>query len=224
MTRITMPGVESSPVDTCHPMQEGYRKAIVKLDTFSGATASGVVIEKNRVITVAHAVRGIDRIFVGIGEGYREARVISVDEPADLAYLAVETEDIPPLAMADRPPSKGESVWATSFPLAANQRVSTGFFEAMNNGRLYTSVHINSGSSGGGLLRCEYGTVKLAGLIHGYVALNKNGQIINIGDSTSVPAHEIREFVEQSARASERELTRTQGGKLSSVDDSLTVL
>lgn len=188
-----------STAGECHPMQKDYRQAIVKLDTFSGTTASGVVIAKNRVITVAHAIQNNTRIYAGIGDNFHEARLISIDKRTDLAYLEVETLDIVPLALAEEQPTKGESVWATSFPLASSQRVSTGFFEEVTDGRLYATVHINSGSSGGGLLRCEQGMVKLAGVIHGFVALNKNGNIINIGDSTSVPVYQIRKLVGRSS-------------------------
>lgn len=179
----------------CHPVHDNYRDAIVKLNDLNGSTSSGVVVAPNRVITVAHAIEPNGDIFVEIDQILHQAKVISINRSTDLAYLAVHTGNILPIAVAENPLRSGESVWAAGYPLASSQRISTGFFENMSQGRLYTSVHINSGTSGGGLLRCEEGAPKLAGIVHGYVALRRDGSVINIGDSTSVPAAEIIDFI-----------------------------
>ena len=206
--RVATKALIYSDEDDCHPVKDTYRAAIVKLDTLNGSTASGVVIGQNKVITVAHAIDPRSKIYVEIDEVLHQAEILSINRQTDLAYLLVQTNNIQPIPLATKHPKVGESVWAAGFPLAAEQRVSTGFFEQLEGGRLYTSVHINSGTSGGGLLRCEDGIAKLAGIIHGYVALHKGGNLINIGDSTSVPYDTISDFVENAKNKRLANVTR----------------
>lgn len=180
----------------CDPNHHGYKNAIVKLDTFEGQTASGVVIDRNTVLTVAHALSDNASLFARINGDFVEAKTVAVNPRLDLALLSVDTSTLEPVPLAANSPRINETMWAVGFPLAAEQRISLGQYKEMYNGRLYTSVHINSGTSGGGLLQCENGSPKLAGIVHGYVAMRMGNKRVNIGDSTSVPANVIKQFVD----------------------------
>lgn len=183
-----------SPI-RCELPDSETRASIVHIKSSRGSTASGVVIGKNRVLTVAHAVDRDNKFSAEI-EGQRvDAQVLATDEANDLALLAVPTGNLKIIPLSNIPLKVEEPVWALGFPLAKSQRLSLGLYQSVFNGRLYTSTHVNSGVSGGGLLRCEDGQFALAGVVHGFVAQVRNEEYINIGDSTSVPAAVIQTFL-----------------------------
>lgn len=178
--------------------------SIVRIASADGSNASGVVVDQDRVLTVAHAVDDGSTATVKYGEKSYKADVIATDANIDLALLSVETGDLEPVQLSTTQLQELEQVWAIGFPLAREQKMTIGLFQSDYNGRLYTSTHINSGSSGGGLLRCRAGTYELAGVVHGYVAYRDGDNLVNIGDSTSVPAKQILAFVSDASSANER--------------------
>lgn len=185
---------ENSPI-RCELPDTQTRASIVHIKSSRGSTASGVVIGQDRVLTVAHAV-DLNSKFSAEIEGKRvDAQVLATDETNDLALLAVPTGNLKIIPLSSIPLEVEEPVWALGFPLAKSQRLSLGLYQSVYNGRLYTSTHVNSGVSGGGLLRCEGGQFALAGVVHGFVAQVRNEEYINIGDSTSVPAAVIQTFL-----------------------------
>ena len=182
----------------CNPYQDEVRHSILRLRT-QDSTASGVVVAQDRVLTVAHAVDKSRKVVAEVEGFAMQAEVIAIDEANDLAILDVPTGAIPAVTIADEKLTANEQVWAVGFPLASNQRVSEGIYESVYNGRLYSNVHINSGTSGGGLLRCDdSGDVELAGIVHGYIAKSIGSDLVNIGDSVSVPVPTIRHFINSS--------------------------
>lgn len=184
----------TSEARECNSTMGQPQTSTVRISTSDGS-ASGVVVAENRVLTVAHALNGLTETEVVFGSTSALALVIAIDEYNDLALLAVETGNIPPMRLANLDLERNELVWAIGFPYARSQKTSLGLYQNMFQGRLYTSAHINSGSSGGGLFRCHTGSYELAGIIHGYIAFLDGEKIINSGDSTSVPAKQIRAFI-----------------------------
>src|SRR5690606_19639080 len=180
----------------CELPDSQTRASIVHIKSNRGSTASGVVIGKDRVLTVAHAVDLNSKFTAEIGGQRVEAHVLATDETNDLALLSVPTGNLKIIPLSSIPLEVEEPVWALGFPLAKSQRLSLGLYQSVYNGRLYTSTHVNSGVSGGGLLRCEGGQFALAGVVHGFVAQVRNEEYINIGDSTSVPAAVIQTFLQ----------------------------
>ena len=174
--------------------------SIVRIATDDGSNASGVVVDQDRVLTVAHAVGDGSTAMVKYREKSYKADVIATDTKTDLALLAVETGDLEPVRLSTTQLKVFEQVWAVGFPLALEQKMTLGLFQNDHEGRLYTSTHINSGSSGGGLIRCRGGIYELAGVVHGYVAYRDGDNYVNIGDSTSVPAKQILAFMDGAAR------------------------
>ncbi len=194
-TQVAAANLPSDSSARCELPDSQTRASIVHIKSSRGSTASGVVIGKNRVLTVAHAV-DLDSRFTAEIEGQRvEAQVLATDETNDLALLSVPTGDLKIIPLSNVPLEVEEPVWALGFPLAKSQRLSLGLYHRVYNGRLYTSTHVNSGVSGGGLLRCEGGQFALAGVVHGFVAQVRNEEFINLGDSTSVPSAVIQTFL-----------------------------
>ena len=92
--------------------------AVVAVAGEDGSYASGVVINRNRVLTAAHALSSAHRVFVKIENQYRPAQVVMIDRQEDLAMLSVDTSDVAPLHVAQQDPSDDVPVWAVGFPLS----------------------------------------------------------------------------------------------------------
>ncbi|MGI9286329.1 MAG: trypsin-like peptidase domain-containing protein [Pseudomonadales bacterium] len=192
---LLLAGCAVTTTQQCQLPDEKVRSSVVRITALDGSTASGVIIAKNRVLTVAHAVEDATSAMVEVDGKFQVATVLGTDTENDLALLSVATSELAPMPVSRTLLRESEAVWAIGYPLALEQKMSLGLYQNMFNGRLYTSAHINSGSSGGGLLRCQAGNFELAGVVHGYVAQRAGTNYVNIGDSTSVPARKIKDFV-----------------------------
>jgi serine protease Do len=88
---------------------------------------SGVVVAKDRVLTNAHNVRG-EAVEVSFADGRTaEGRVAGIDVDGDIAIVAVETADAPPITWNGATPAIGDAVFAISNPGGRGVRVSFGF-------------------------------------------------------------------------------------------------
>lgn len=173
----------------CHLPDFRALSHIVQIHGDNGGHASGVVIRNNLLLTVAHALAGEDHVFADIHGELLEAVPVIINEARDLALLAVDTGVLQPIAIATAPLNVHERIWAVGFPLGKDQRTSHGVLTQNNNDLLYTTAHINQGTSGGGLLRCADGKnneYELAGIVRAYIADVTSNQSINIGDSVAV--------------------------------------
>jgi len=150
--------------------------AVVPIAGEDGSYASGVVIDRNRILT--------------------EARIMLLDRREDLAMLSVDTTDIVPLPVATRDPADNAAVWAVGFPLASSRETTSGTLLIVNpEGTLEASASIDKGQSGGGLLQCQEGSYVLAGMLRGYGASVLHGQTFKWENhSVSVSALTIQRF------------------------------
>lgn len=185
--------------NACLVPDQETRAAIVRIATSTGSNASGVIVGHGQVLTVAHALDDIGtsglRVSVEIAGHFREAKVLRIDLEKDLALLSVDTADLKPASMGTKGLSELEQVWAVGFPLALEQRTTLGLFQRVDGGRLYSNVHVNSGSSGGGLFRCQGGAYELVGVLRAFIAYRIGDELVNIGESTSVPVVQIVSFL-----------------------------
>ncbi len=183
--------------ESCDQPDGDSLAAVIRVATDAGADGSGVVVSHNLVLTAAHVLEDARYPMVYIDQTYRHANLLATDPTADLALLAVDTGELPPLPLSESHLDEAEPVWAVGFPLALGQATTRGQFQSNNNGRLFTSAPIKAGNSGGGLMRCWDGEYELAGMVRGYGAYWKGDQLISLEDelSISVPAHRIREFI-----------------------------
>ncbi|MGH6635323.1 MAG: trypsin-like peptidase domain-containing protein [Gammaproteobacteria bacterium] len=185
--------------NACLVPDQETRAAIVRIATSTGSNASGVIVGQGQVLTVAHALDDIAtadlRVSVEIAGYFREAKVLRIDLKKDLALLSVDTAGLKPASMGIKGLSELEQVWAVGFPLALEQRTTLGLFQRADGGRLYSNVHVNSGSSGGGLFRCQGGAYELVGVLRAFIAYRIGDELVNIGESTSVPVDQIVSFL-----------------------------
>ncbi len=171
-------------------------RAILPVATDHGSQATGVVFDRNRVLTAAHAVSGGGQFFVKIGEAYRQADLVGVDESRDLAVLSVDTQGIEPLHIAGFDPVEYQPVWAVGYPRAQAIMTSTGVLQDYHEGSLHASASIDSGQSGGGLLACSNGSWQMLGMLRGFGAYLDGDSYIKIQNhSVSVAAATIQQFL-----------------------------
>jgi S1-C subfamily serine protease len=126
---------------------------------------SGVVIERNRILTNAHLVLYADEIFVQGGQGGDrvEAKVTAIGPGIDLAVLTLEDETFfakrPPIPRAFKLPEITSRVAVQGFPVGGNSlsttqgtvaRIEYDMYDTGTAGlRIQVDAVINSGNSGG---------------------------------------------------------------------------
>jgi S1-C subfamily serine protease len=126
---------------------------------------SGVVIERNRILTNAHLVLYADEIFVQGGQGGDrvEAKVVAIGPGIDLAVLTLEDETFfakrPPISRASKLPEITSRVAVQGFPIGGNSlsttqgtvaRIEYELYDAGVAGlRIQVDAVINPGNSGG---------------------------------------------------------------------------
>ncbi len=126
---------------------------------------SGVVIERNRILTNAHLVLYADEIFVQGGQGGDrvEAKVVAIGPGIDLAVLTLEDETFfakrPPIPRASKLPEITSRVAVQGFPINGTSlsttqgtvaRIEYDLYDAGVAGlRIQVDAVINPGNSGG---------------------------------------------------------------------------
>lgn len=117
------------------------------------AHGSGVVVDKNSILTAAHVVKGtsIARIETLDGRVMR-AVVVARNEQKDLAILRVigRNLDIRPVKLG-KSPSVGDTVFSVGNPLFFRSFVAIGNVGSLRGGMFATTTVVNPGTSGGGL-------------------------------------------------------------------------
>jgi serine protease Do len=131
---------------------------------------SGVVTAAGVVLTNAHVLRG-DEVAVSFADGRTEhGRVTGADPDLDLASIAVDTGDAPPVAWDPERPGAvgiGEPVFALANPGGRGLRATFGLISATGRsfrgprgrrigGSLEHSAPLPRGSSGGPLVDAEH--------------------------------------------------------------------
>jgi len=131
---------------------------------------SGVVTDAGIVLTNAHVLRG-DEVAVAFADGRTEhGRVVGADADLDLAAIAVDTGDAPPIAWDPERPGAvgiGEPVFALANPGGRGLRATFGLVSATGRsfrgprgrrigGSLEHSAPLPRGSSGGPLVDAEH--------------------------------------------------------------------
>jgi serine protease Do len=186
---------------------------------------SGVVLRPDGVIvTNNHVIEGADQITVILADRRSfEAKLLSRDERADLAFLKIDTdgEDLPtlPLARSDAL-QVGDLVLAIGNPFGIGQTVTSGIVSATNRTAeglerdvsfIQTDAAINPGNSGGALVDLQGRLVGINTAI-----FSRSGGSIGIG--FAIPADLVRVRLE-GATSGAKEISRPWlGAMLQSVD------
>ncbi len=180
----------------CNKPSDEILTSIVRVLNNDGSQASGVVISRDFVLTAAHVVEGAGPFFVKFDRRIEQAVLHSVDLANDLAVLSVLTHGLTPIPLSIGGLHPNEPVWALGYPLGGDLEMSRGYVEDFYQGAVQTSAEIDSGHSGGGLLSCEADRHVLAGMLRGYGAYQRDGNLVKVDNfSISVPSHTIKSFV-----------------------------
>lgn len=166
------------------------------------ATGSGFIVsEDGLIVTNAHVVTNKHRVKVELKNGITyDAKIMDVDEKADLALLKVNTLHKLPVLLLGRSADlrPGEFVVAIGSPFSLQNTVTTGIVSTAQRGGkelglknsdmdyIQTDAIINYGNSGGPL-------VNLDGDVIGINTLK-----VTAGISFAIPSDKIREFLAQS--------------------------
>lgn len=183
----------------CELPDDEVLDAIVRV---SGGTteATGVVIEKNLVLTAAHVVADMETSpFVGYHGIYKNAEIIAVYEEYDLALLVADTGSLTPIPFSEQALYPMEPVWTIGYPKGGNLMAASGVFQSdLEEGEIHVTAFVDSGQSGGGVLSCEYGQFVLSGMVKGFGAIDHGDYYVRVEDfSVAVPASAIKPFVHQ---------------------------
>jgi S1-C subfamily serine protease len=133
---------------------------------------SGVILDTGLVVTNAHVVDGAAAVTVVFGDGERaDADVLGTDAGRDLAVLAVDTRDRPPIALGSSSGLElGQTVVALGYPLGLGATATAGIVSGLDRsidvsdgsggverleGLLQTDAAINPGNSGGPLIDAD---------------------------------------------------------------------
>lgn len=107
----------SDPV--CDKLREEASHGVFRLTTDDRRSGSGWLSPDGRIVTDYHVIDGAKEVRLEYqGKSYNLGKTIAVDDKNDLAVLDFETAkpaDAKSLTLADRPPSKQETLYAFSF-------------------------------------------------------------------------------------------------------------
>jgi serine protease Do len=168
---------------TIQEVAESVGPAVVGLGR-GWSLGSGVVVGDGRVLTNAHNLRGTE-VTVSFADGRRETgEVAGADPDVDLAAIAVDTGEVPPVAWTPEAPSPalGTAVVALANPGGRGLRVTPGFVSAADRrfrgprgrriaGAIEHTAPLPRGSSGGPLVDVE-------GRLLGLNAIRQEGGLI----------------------------------------------
>jgi serine protease Do len=128
------------------------------VDNFSKqlAVGSGVVIDRETVITNCHVAKAGPRLLVKQGEAEHEATITLADEAHDLCKLAVSGLGAPAVSLGSVSQLQvGQKVYAIGSPQGLDLTLSDGMVSSLREtpegSLIQTSAPISPGSSGGGL-------------------------------------------------------------------------
>jgi putative serine protease PepD len=191
------PSSTAQPVArTSSPIAAVYQRVkdgVVEIETSTGATGSGFVIdEEGHIVTNQHVVAGADAVSVTFADGSEvEAEVVGADPSTDIAVLDVERSAslLTPLSFASEGSlDVGNEVFAIGSPLGLEGTLTTGVISALGrdirspNGFtienvVQTDAALNPGNSGGPVLDTQGRVVGVAAQIAG----NSGGRSDGIG-------------------------------------------
>ncbi|XP_029466430.1 serine protease HTRA1 [Rhinatrema bivittatum] len=166
------------------------------------ASGSGFIVsEDGLIVTNAHVVTNRHRVKVEVKDGATyEAKIIDVDEKADIALIKIDSQGKMPVLLLGRSGDlrPGEFVVAIGSPFSLQNTVTTGIVSTTQRGGKELGLHnsdmdyiqtdaiINYGNSGGPL-------VNLDGEVIGINTLK-----VTAGISFAIPSDKIKQFLSES--------------------------
>jgi hypothetical protein len=197
------PASQAAPAPAASPAEDIFTRvapSVVRVNVMddSGrmiAFGSGVVIDRDAVITNCHVIRRGVNVNVKLGDAVRIADVQVADEELDLCRLSVSGLGAPAVAIGTAKRLRtGQRVYAIGAPQGLELTISEGIVSSLREVPggtvIQTTAPISAGSSGGGLFDLSGRLVGIMTFQHRY------GQNLNF----ALPADWIAEM--QTRRAS----------------------
>ncbi len=203
----------------CGPPSDQTMSSVVRI-VGGGVEGSGVVIAKDRVLTAAHVVEGMEHIEIVRSGLRRTATVISIQAEKDLALLSVDTGYEKPLVLSKKHFLPASQVWAVGYPLGGRQLASLGEITSYHNFDIRTTASVDHGQSGGALVGCDQGYFVLAGMVRAFGALERGGELVRLRNySVSVRSHEIKNFLREPSKSAGLDETEPYQAALVSLEE-----
>ncbi len=181
-------------INDCSNLSIDAFDSVISISISENNNASGVIVGHNQVLTVAHALPINSPVTAKLSSDHA-ASIIAVHEGYDLALLSTDTEGRLPIKLTDAELAKQQAVWAVGFNHKKQKVVSKGQFLKTSYNGLLSTARVEPGQSGGALFQCTADEVSLSGILQSFVASYENGNLINKGRSSSVPATAIQQFL-----------------------------
>jgi S1-C subfamily serine protease len=169
-----------------HTARESILGVLADLESYRG---TGVIIQKNLVLTNTHILRPDSEILI---DG-KVATVVRKSDEHDLTLLAVETEKLPKITI-DELEDAGERVFYVSNPGRREDVVIHGMIVEIDDQFIYTDgfedIETSMGASGSGLYSKQG---HLIGLKKGMLSEESDPRCLSV----SIPATRIKKFLRE---------------------------
>ena len=200
----------------------GYSKPESSEEVKYGS-GSGVVVEKEYVLTNYHVVDGAHSLKISVGddqENLYDATVAAYDEDKDVAVLYVPGLPLDPVELGDSEDLVvGDWVVNIGNPIGFTGTATAGIVSGLNreipsdgtgtdkygraskivNSMIQTDAAINSGNSGGGMFNTAGQLVGIPTLKYSGTRYSSSAMIESIG--MCIPINEAKEVIEQAKKA-----------------------
>ena len=200
----------------------GYSKPESSEEVKYGS-GSGVVVEKEYVLTNYHVVDGAHSLKISVGddqENLYDATVAAYDEDKDVAVLYVPGLPLDPVELGDSDDLVvGDWVVNIGNPIGFTGTATAGIVSGLNreipsdgtgtdkygraskivNSMIQTDAAINSGNSGGGMFNTAGQLVGIPTLKYSGTRYSSSAMIESIG--MCIPINEAKEVIEQAKKA-----------------------
>jgi S1-C subfamily serine protease len=174
----TAPLVAQPPVRSAEEIFVQLAPSVARVNVLDGSgasigTGSGVVIDRETVITNCHVAMRARRLTVRIGAETRAASLGIADEQFDLCRLYVPGLQAPPVGIASVESLRtGQKVFAIGAPQGLDLTISEGIVSSLrevpDGTVIQTTAPISPGSSGGGLFNAAGQLVGITTFQHRY--------------------------------------------------------
>lgn len=147
---------------TAKTVFKNNQESIVKVISLNRAgniisQGSGVVAEKNMIITNKHVIDGAYEVYIVSKGGRIKARDIMIGDSLDVALFVVD-KDFPKATFSKEIPEIGSTIYALGNPLGLEKTISEGIISGIRGDFIQITSAISQGSSGGALFD-EHGNV-----------------------------------------------------------------
>ena len=204
----------------------GYNKPESSEEVKYGS-GSGVVVEKEYVLTNYHVVEGAHSLKISVGddqENLYDATVAAYDEDKDVAVLYVPGLPLDPVELGDSDDLVvGDWVVNIGNPIGFTGTATAGIVSGLNreipsdgtgtdkygraskivNSMIQTDAAINSGNSGGGMFNTAGQLVGIPTLKYSGTRYSSSAMIESIG--MCIPINEAKDVIEQAKKADKAE-------------------